>query len=72
MDLSIGHLIASLIVSTVGFSLFLFGRKQKRMPHLLGGILLMACPYFLASVVGIYCLGSATAGGVWYATRSGL
>lgn len=72
MDFSTGHLIASFLVSTVGFSLFLFGRKQRRLPQLLGGILMMGCPYFLASTAWVYCVGGVSAAGVWFASRSGL
>ena len=72
MDISGGQLIASFLVSTVGFSIFLFGKKQKRLPQLLGGILLMGCPYFIASVAWIYCFSGATMAGIWVASRSGM
>ncbi len=71
MELSGPHLLASLIVSTVGFSTFLFGKKQRRMPQLLGGLLLMGCPYFIASAALIYGVGGATSAGIWLASRSG-
>jgi len=39
------EIIAGFIISTVGFSVFLFGKKQKRPPQLIVGILLMAAPF---------------------------
>ena len=34
MDLDAGSLIASMIISTIGFGLFVFGKKQQRWGHL--------------------------------------
>ena len=39
------QIIVGFLVSTVGFSFFLYGKKQARMPHLLAGILLMVLPF---------------------------
>ncbi|MFT6080177.1 MAG: hypothetical protein ACJAQZ_002238, partial [Planctomycetota bacterium] len=46
MDISAGFLIATLITSTVGFSLFLYGKKQTRVPQISVGAVLMVMPYF--------------------------
>ena len=69
MELSTGHLVASFVVSTVGFSLFLYGKKQQRLPQLCGGLIMMGCPFF-ASVAWIYGIGAATIAGIWVASRS--
>ena len=45
--MSSATIIAGFIVSTVGFSIFLYGRKQKRIPQLLVGIFLLAVPFIL-------------------------
>ena len=41
MDLSPGWLFASLAVSTVGLGLFLYGKKQTRLPQFLVGLALL-------------------------------
>jgi len=41
---STATIIAGFVVSTVGFSIFLFGKKQRRMPQLAVGIAMMASP----------------------------
>ena len=41
---STGQIIVAFIVSTVGFSLFVFGKKQRRVPQLVAGVLMMASP----------------------------
>lgn len=59
MDMSAGTLFASFVVSTVGFSFFLYGKKQLRMPQLGAGIALMLFPYFVAGAAPIFGLAGA-------------
>ena len=47
VDLSAGSLFASLLVSTVGLFLFLYGKKTLRFPQLSSGLVLMIFPYFV-------------------------
>lgn len=56
MDAS--QIIAGFIISTVGFSLFLFGKKQQRTPHLVTGILMMAAPIMLPGAVWVAGAGA--------------
>lgn len=71
MDFSAGALFASLVVSTIGGSLFLYGKKRHRMPQAAGGILLMVGPYFLPGAFWILGFGVAVTVGVWLAARAG-
>ncbi len=41
------EIIVSFIVSTVGFSVYLFGKKQRRVPQLITGILMMLSPLII-------------------------
>ncbi|MFT4514442.1 MAG: hypothetical protein ACI89X_003449 [Planctomycetota bacterium] len=72
MDFSAGYLIATLITSTVGFSLFLYGKKQTRVPHLGVGVVLMVMPYFGGSVLWIAGSAAVLCLGLWLAVRRGL
>lgn len=56
MDLSAEALLASLVVSSVGFGLFLYGKKQQRLPQLLTGIAIMACSYLVQEPVGLFSI----------------
>ncbi len=42
--MSTAEIIAAFVVSTVGFSLFLYGKKQVRLPQLVAGMLMMVAP----------------------------
>jgi hypothetical protein len=64
-------LFLSLIVSGVGFVLFVYGRKQERWPQLVAGLVLMIYPYFVGSVVPMLLVGSGVCGALWFAVRSG-
>jgi hypothetical protein len=71
MDLSPGYLVASMLVSTVGFGLFLYGKKQTRAPQLVTGLALMIYPVFVASVAWMVGIAAALIGALWLATRHG-
>jgi hypothetical protein len=64
-------LFLSLIVSGVGFVLFMYGKKQDRWPQLVAGLVLMVYPYFVGNAVPMLLVGAAVVGGLWLAVRSG-
>ena len=54
--MSTGTIIAGFIVSTVGLSFFLYGKKQARVPQLILGVLLMVCPFVVPDPLWMSCL----------------
>ena len=61
-----GSLFASLIWSSIGLGFAIYGKRQKAMAPLLGGILLMALSYFIGSALVMTLVGAAlVAGIVW-------
>jgi hypothetical protein len=64
-------LIVSLVPGGVGFVLFVYGKKQQRLPHLAAGVLLMVYPYFTPGLVSLVATGSAIGFLLWYAIRLG-
>jgi hypothetical protein len=51
MDFDANLLLVSILVSSVGFVLFAFGKRMSRVPHLVVGLLLMIYPYFVSSLL---------------------
>ena len=49
MNLSTGWLLSSLLVSSAGVGLSVYGRKQLRLPHLLAGLALLLMSALLSS-----------------------
>ena len=64
-------LFLSLIPSGIGFVLFVYGKKQERMPHMLAGIVFTVYPYFTSSVVALVGVGVLAGAGLWMAVRAG-
>ncbi len=64
-------LFLSLVPGGIGFVLFVYGKKQERMPHLVAGLLLMVYPYFTPSVWSLLGVGTAICVGLWLAVRGG-
>ncbi len=69
--MSAGWMFAGLAVSTVGFALFIYGKKQLRIPQLVTGIALMIYPYFVHSPLWILGIGGALVAGLWLTVRAG-
>jgi hypothetical protein len=64
-------LFLAMVISSVGFGLFVYGRKQARAPHLAVGIALMVCPLLTSlprSLVGIAVVLLLA---LWWAIRLG-
>jgi hypothetical protein len=72
MEISAGALFAMLVISSVGFSFFLYGKKQARIPQLVTGMLLMVCPYFVGDALWMSVVAAVLLAGLWFACRSGL
>jgi len=53
MELDSGSLLLSIIFSGFGMFLFMFGKKTGRMPHLIAGMALMTCPYFITNLIAM-------------------
>ena len=64
-------LVLSLIPSGIGFVLFYYGKKQQRMPQLVGGLALMVYPYFTTTLLSMVTTGSVIGAATWYAIRQG-
>jgi hypothetical protein len=56
MDLDSNYLLLSLLFGAVGMGLFMYGKKSSRMPHLIAGVALMTCPYFITNLIAMTCV----------------
>ena len=65
-------LIASLVVGSAGMGFFIYGRRQRRAPHLAVGFVLMVYPYFVASVPLMLVIAVALVGLLSLASYLGL
>ena len=53
MEIDSGSLILSIIFSGFGMFLFMFGKRSGRMAHLVAGVALMTCPYFITNLIAM-------------------
>lgn len=72
MNLSLGWLLGSTVVSGVGLGFYLFGKREMRLPQLVTGLTLMLYPAFVSSVGAMFGIGAALVLGLWLALRMGL
>ena len=71
MDETVAWLLTSLLISSVGVGLFLYGKKQARIPQVVIGIILVAYSYFVPSVWLMLVIGVALIAILWILVRFG-
>jgi hypothetical protein len=64
-------LFLSLIPSGVGLVLFVYGKKQSRMPQLVAGVVLMVYPILTPTVASLVGVGVIVCVALWGAIRAG-
>jgi len=64
-------LFLSMIPAGIGFVLFVYGKKQERLPHLIAGILMMVYPYFTPTALSLFGVGAVICAALWYVVRIG-
>ncbi len=64
-------LLASLVIGGIGLGLFIYGKRQSRIPQLVGGLALMIYPYFVASVAWMVATACLILAALWFAVRRG-
>jgi hypothetical protein len=72
MSLDPGYLLASLVVSGVGFVLFSYGKSQKRVAFAVIGLVMLVYPYFITDIAWMLGLVPVFLVLLWLATRMGL
>jgi hypothetical protein len=66
------YLIVSLFVSSVGFVMLMYGRKQSRPVQFGAGLVLLLIPYFVRDPLWLSLVGVAVCALVWGAVKAGL
>jgi hypothetical protein len=65
-------LLASLLIGGIGFVSFAYGKKQRRLPQMLVGFLLMAYPYFVSSVPWMFGIAAGLLAALGVMLRLGM
>lgn len=72
MSFDPGSLIAGLLVSSIGFVVFEYGRRMRRPPQVGIGLILLIFPYFVASVWVMLGIAVLLLAALWLALARGL
>jgi hypothetical protein len=71
MDLDGNAILASMLIGSVGFVSFVYGKKQGRVPQMLVGLALMVFPYFVSNVALMCAIAGTLLLMLWGALRLG-
>ena len=58
-DMGMAKIIAYLVFGAIGFSVFIYGKKNAAIKPMIIGILLMGYTYFVTGTLAIYLIGAA-------------
>jgi hypothetical protein len=72
MSLDGGSLIASFVVSGLGFVLFEYGRRMKRVPQIAVGLILLIYPYFVGNAWAMLGIAVVLVALLWLALARGM
>jgi hypothetical protein len=72
MNLDANALLASLLVSSIGFVLFVYGRRMRRIPQLAVGLVMLIYPYFVSSVWLMLAIAAVLLSLLWFGVKQGL
>jgi hypothetical protein len=62
-------MLASLVISGIGFVLLSYGKKLGRIPQAVVGVLMLIYPYFVPSLIPMLIVGAALCVGLWVSVR---
>jgi hypothetical protein len=71
VDFSPDGLLLSLLTGAVGMGIFLYGKREQRFPHLIGGVALMICPYLVSGAMQTLAVSGAIVVGIVLAANAG-
>jgi hypothetical protein len=71
MSFDAGSLLASLLISSIGFVFLAYGRKMSRLPHMAAGLILLVYPYFVPGALLMLTIAAAICGALWLSVRFG-
>lgn len=71
MSLDPTWLFLGLIPSGIGFVLFVYGKKQGRLPLIVSGIAFMLYPMFTPTTFSLVAVGALLGAGTWMLIRAG-
>jgi hypothetical protein len=71
VSLEPGWIIASLIVSSIGFILLNYGRKFARVPQIVVGLAMLIYPYFVPGALANVLVAVGLLALLWVAVRFG-
>ena len=69
MNVDANYLLLALFVGSIGFVMFMYGKKQERPLQVVGGLVLLVFPYFVHSLLWISVITALVLVGVWAGVR---
>ena len=66
VDFDAAKIVAYILFGSIGFAVFVYGKKNKLVRPLIIGLALMAYPYFFSGTLVIYLIGIALTAALYF------
>ena len=71
MHINMDNLFLNLLISGIGTVLFVYGRRETRLPHMVIGGILVLYPYIVPNPWAMVIIAGCLLAGLWYVTKLG-
>ncbi len=66
MNMSFANIFAGILFGTIGFSAFIYGKKQVNVKAMMLGVLLMVYSYFIPNTIANYAVGTVLTAALFF------
>ena len=66
MNMSFANIFAGILFGAIGFSAFLYGKKQVNVKAMVIGVLLMGYSYFVPNTIASYAIGAVLTAALFF------
>jgi hypothetical protein len=71
VELDGNSILASMLVGSIGFVAFVYGKRQGRLPQMVVGVILCIFPYFVTNILAMFAITAALLFALWGVVKLG-
>jgi len=69
MQLDMNWVLLSMLMSSIGAGLFIYGKKETRLPYMVAGAIYFLYPYLVRNLLLMVIIGASLGIGLWFTAK---